>query len=307
MNMSSRITQDIDRACQALKSGGIVGIPTETVYGLAAIALNEEAVSRVFRVKGRPTSHPLIIHLSPQDDINRWGRLNEHANVLANAFWPGPLTLLVPRTPLVPDWVTGGRDTVALRIPAHDMTIALLDVLNDAVVAPSANRFGHVSPTSAQHVIDDLGDSVDLVLDGGQCIIGVESTIVDCTDSSIQILRPGKVSALEIAKVTGLNISSTEGPSRAPGMLLAHYAPSARVELCNSLSEAQTRFDRYIKDGISAEVLHYEDPSTYALSLYDNLRTADLRGREVVIAVLPADDGLGAAIRDRLTKAAASI
>ena len=307
MNMSSRITQDIDRACQALKSGGIVGIPTETVYGLAAIALNEEAVSRVFRVKGRPTSHPLIIHLSPQDDINRWGRLNEHANVLANAFWPGPLTLLLPRTPLVPDWVTGGRDTVALRIPAHDMTISLLDALNDAVVAPSANRFGHVSPTSAQHVIDDLGDSADLVLDGGQCVIGVESTIVDCTDLSIQILRPGKVSALEIAKVTGLSISSTEGPSRAPGMLLAHYAPSARVELCNSLFEAQTRFGQYIKDGISVEVLHYEDPSTYALSLYDNLRTADLRGREVVIAVLPADDGLGAAIRDRLTKAAASI
>ena len=183
MNLSSRITQDLDKACLVLQQGGIVGIPTETVYGLAAVALNAEAVSRVFQAKGRPTSHPLIIHLSPHDDINRWGVLNESAQALANALWPGPLTLLVPRTRLVPDWVTGARDTVALRIPAHDMTLALLDAVSDAVVAPSANRFGHVSPTSAEHVINDLGDSVDLVLDGGSCAIGIESTIVECTNS----------------------------------------------------------------------------------------------------------------------------
>jgi L-threonylcarbamoyladenylate synthase len=306
MNFPSRITQDIVRASQTLTAGGIVGIPTETVYGLAAVALNEEAVSRVFNAKQRPTSHPLIIHLSPHDDINRWGKLNEVAQLLASTFWPGPITLLVPRTRLVPDWVTGGRDTVALRIPAHDMTIALLETLNDAVVAPSANRFGRVSPTSAQHVVDDLGDTVDLVLDGGQCAIGIESTIVDCTGSSIQILRPGKVSALEIAKVTGLEISMTDGPSRAPGMLLAHYAPSARVELCGSLSDAQNLLGQYISKGLSVEILHYDDPTTYALSLYDDLRAADLRCREVVIAVLPPEGGLGAAIRDRLRKAAAS-
>lgn len=306
MSISSRITQDIDQACLTLKAGGIVGIPTETVYGLAAVALNEQAVSRVFRVKGRPTSHPLIVHLSPQDDINRWGVLNSTASLIAKTFWPGPLTLLVPRTRLVPDWVTGGRDTVALRIPAHDMTIALLESLNDAVVAPSANRFGRVSPTTAQHVVDDLGDSVDLVLDGGQCAIGIESTIVECTDSSVQILRPGKVSAVEIAKVTGLDISMTDGPSRAPGMLLAHYAPSALVELCDSLSDAQARLVHYEARGTLAEILHHEDPAVYALSLYDDLRTADLRGSEVVVAVLPPLGGLGAAIRDRLTKAAAS-
>ena len=306
MNLSSRITQDIDRASQTLKAGGIVGIPTETVYGLAAIALNEQAVSRVFSAKGRPTSHPLIIHLSPNDDINRWGELNESAQLLASTFWPGPITLLVPRTRLVPDWVTGGRDTVALRIPAHDMTITLLDLLGDAVVAPSANRFGHVSPTSAQHVVDDLGDSVDLVLDGGQCTIGVESTIVECTNSSVQILRPGKVSALEIAKVTGLGISLTDGPSRAPGMLLAHYAPRARVELFDSLPEAQDSLNQHISDGQSVEILHYDDPTTYALSLYDDLRAADLRSREIVLAVMPLDNGLGTAIRDRLTKAAAA-
>jgi L-threonylcarbamoyladenylate synthase len=306
MNQSSRITLDIDLASQTLKSGGIVGIPTETVYGLAAIALNEEAVSRVFHVKGRPTSHPLIIHLSPNDDIKRWGELNEFAELLANACWPGPLTLLVPRTRLVPDWVTGGRDTVALRIPAHEMAITLLDTLNDAVVAPSANRFGHVSPTNAQHVVDDLGDSVDLVLDGGQCNVGIESTIVECTSSSIQILRPGKVLAREIAKITGIDISMTEGASRAPGMLLAHYAPSARVELYGSLSDAHTRLDQCITEGLSAEILHYEDPSIYALSVYDDLRAADLRARDIVIAVLPPDIGIGVAIRDRLTKAAAS-
>jgi L-threonylcarbamoyladenylate synthase len=306
MNLSSRITQDIDRASQKLKDGGIVVIPTETVYGLAAIALNEQAVSRVFSAKGRPTSHPLIIHLSPNDDINRWGELNESAQLLASTFWPGPITLLVPRTRLVPDWVTGGRDTVALRIPAHDMTIALLDLLSDAVVAPSANRFGHVSPTSAQHVVDDLGDSVDFVLDGGQCAIGVESTIVDCTSSSVQILRPGKVSALEIASVTGLDISLTDGPSRAPGMLLAHYAPHARVELCDSLSDAQNHLNQYISGGQSVEILYYDDPTTYALSLYDDLRAADLRSREIVLAVMPLDNGLGTAIRDRLTKAAAA-
>ena len=306
MSISSRITQDIEQACHTLKAGGIVGIPTETVYGLAAVALNEQAVSRVFRAKGRPTSHPLIVHLSPQDDIKRWGVLNSTADLIAKTFWPGPLTLLVPRTRLVPDWVTGGRDTVALRIPAHDMTIALLESLNEAVVAPSANRFGRVSPTTARHVVDDLGDAVDLVLDGGQCAIGVESTIVECTDSSVQILRPGKVSAVEIAKVTGLDISMTDGPSRAPGMLLAHYAPSALVELCDSLSDAQARLEHYAARGTQAEILHHEDPAIYALSLYDDLRSADSRGSEVVMAVLPPLGGLGAAIRDRLTKAAAS-
>ena len=306
MSISSRITQDIEQACHTLKAGGIVGIPTETVYGLAAVALNEEAVSRVFRAKGRPTSHPLIVHLSPQDDIKRWGVLNSTASLIAKTFWPGPLTLLVPRTRLVPDWVTGGRDTVALRIPAHDMTISLLETLNDAVVAPSANRFGRVSPTNAQHVVDDLGDAVNLVLDGGQCEIGIESTIVECTDSSVQILRPGKVSAVEIAKVTGIDISITDGPSRAPGMLLAHYAPSALVELCDSLSDAQARLEHYAARGTQAEILHHDDPAIYALSLYDDLRSADLRGSEVVMAVLPPLGGLGAAIRDRLTKAAAS-
>ena len=306
MNIETRISQDIERARDVLRGGGLVGIPTETVYGLAAVALNEKAVNRVFEAKARPSSHPLIIHVSPNDNINRWGVLNESAIQLAAHLWPGPLTLLVPRTSLVPDWVTGGRDTVALRIPAHNLTIALLDALGDAVVAPSANRFGQVSPTSAVHVVNDLGDSVDLVLDGGPCSIGIESTIVECTSSSVQILRPGKVTALEIATITGLSISALDGPSRAPGMLLAHYAPKARVELCNSITEAQELLHRLTENRMSVEILHHEDPNTYALCLYDNLRTADLNGRQVVIAVLPPNNDLGIAIRDRLIKAAAS-
>lgn len=266
MSSSSRITQDVGLACDVLLRGGLVGIPTETVYGLAAIALNEDAVARVFKVKARPTSHPLIIHVSPNDDLNRWGVMNEPAQQLAKTIWPGPLTLLVPRTSLVPDWVTGGRNTVALRIPAHDMTIALLDAVGDAVVAPSANRFGQVSPTIAEHVINDLGDSVDLVLDGGPCAIGIESTIVECTDSSVQILRPGKITALEIATITGLTISELDGPSRAPGMLLAHYAPRAKVELTSSIKEAQERRDQYANSGVTTQIVHHEDAVTYALS-----------------------------------------
>jgi L-threonylcarbamoyladenylate synthase len=306
MSNSSRITQDIGLACDVLLRGGLVGIPTETVYGLAAIALNEDAVARVFKVKARPTSHPLIIHVSPNDDLNRWGMMNEPAQQLAKTIWPGPLTLLVPRTSLVPDWVTGGRNTVALRIPAHDMTLALLDAVGDAVVAPSANRFGQVSPTIAKHVINDLGESVDLVLDGGPCAIGIESTIVECTDSSVQILRPGKITALEIATITGITISEMDGPSRASGMLLAHYAPKAKVELTSSIKEAQERRDQYANSGVTTQIVHHEDSAIYALSLYDDLRAADINGIEVVIAVLPPDEGLGTAIRDRLSKASAS-
>jgi L-threonylcarbamoyladenylate synthase len=186
------------------------------------------------------------------------------------------------------------------------MTIALLDALGDAVVAPSANRFGQVSPTSATHVINDLGDSVDLVLDGGQCAIGIESTIVECTSSSVQILRPGKITAIEIANITGLTISALDGPSRAPGMMLAHYAPTARVEIYESLSDAEERRNQHTTDGVPVQILHHEDMVTYALSLYDDLRTADLNDIHVVVAVLPPDKGLGIAIRDRLVKAAAS-
>ena len=301
----SRITRDVALASSVLSNGGIIGMPTETVYGLAALALNEQAVARVFATKGRPTSHPLIVHLSPEENVDRWGVFNENAHAIAKAAWPGPITLLVPRTPLVPDWVTGGRDTVAIRIPSHPIAIELLNRVSDGIVAPSANRFGQVSPTRAEHVLQDLGNDVDLILDGGPCAIGLESTIVDCASEALQILRPGKITALQIAEITGLNMAITNGPSRAPGMMISHYAPHARVELCTSLDEATEKGIAYEKQGVSYSIIHHEDLAEYALSVYDDLRLADVNGVKVVLAVLPYDDGIGTAIRDRLTKASA--
>ena len=239
------ITTDVVLAADVLRNGGIIGLPTETVYGLAALARDEQAVHRIFDTKGRPRNHPLIVHLSTSADFTQWGRFNETALALAQAFWPGPLTLLVPRTSLVPDWVTGGRDTVAIRVPNHPMAQEILALINDGVVAPSANRFGKVSPTSALHVIADLGDDVDLVLDGGRSDVGVESTIVECTEI-FQILRPGNISEIEISKVSGRALGTTSGPSRAPGMLDSHYAPDAKVMLVlpvqKDASDAGTHF-----------------------------------------------------------------
>ena len=301
----SRITRDVALASSVLDNGGIIGMPTETVYGLAALARDEQAVARVFTTKGRPTSHPLIVHLSPEEKIEQWGVFNESAFAIATAAWPGPITLLVPRTSIVPDWVTGGRDTVAIRIPSHLMAIDLLSKVGDAIVAPSANRFGHVSPTRAEHVLHDLGDDVDLILDGGPCEIGLESTIVDCTSEALQILRPGKITAVRIAEITGLTLATTDGPSRAPGMMISHYAPRAHVELCTSLNEARAKETALKEKGIAYTIIHHDDLTKYALSVYDDLRAADVNEVTVVLAVLPVDDGLGIAIRDRLSKAAA--
>ena len=187
---SGEIGSDIRHAATLLRDGGVIGMPTETVYGLAALASNEEAVRRVFDIKGRPYDHPLIVHLSPTEDLSQWGHFNSDATALAQAFWPGPLTLLVPRTARVPDWVTGGRDTVAIRVPHHPVAESLLALVADGVVAPSANLFGKVSPTEAKHVFNDLGKLVDYILDGGPSEHGVESTIVECIDTPT-ILRPG--------------------------------------------------------------------------------------------------------------------
>lgn len=297
------ITSDVFLAAQVLEEGGIIGMPTETVYGLAALARNEEAVHRVFDTKGRPRNHPLIVHLSPESDIHRWGIFNETAQKLADALWPGPLTLLVPRTSIVPDWVTGGRDTVAIRIPQHPIAQQLLSIVNDGVVAPSANRFGKVSPTSALHVASDLGETVDLILDGGRCEVGVESTIVECTET-FQILRPGQVSESEISQVAERSVSSLSGPSRAPGMLESHYAPNAKVVLVDSIDEVQAVIGG-LEPSIKNSVINYDDANEYAENLYDDLRRADANNVAVVIAVRSQDSGIGVAVNDRLAKAAA--
>lgn len=303
--MTPPITDDPQRAADTLGQHGVVAIPTETVYGLAALVHDEVAVGRVFDIKGRPRSHPLIVHLAQSDDPSRWGHMSRAAVELATRYWPGPLTLLVPRTPLVPDWVTGGRDTVALRVPRHPLTLRLLELLDDALVAPSANRFGRVSPTRAQHVVDDLGSDVDLILDGGPCTVGVESTIVECVDDNVSILRPGAISREDITRTIGRAPIAPTGVSRAPGMLSSHYAPRARVIVCDDRQAALSQSAELVSRGHSTAIVWEPDVAVYAARLYDLMREADSSGVQFILAVLPSEEGLGTAVRDRLFKAAA--
>ena len=294
---------DIDRALTVLRAGGLVAIPTETVYGLAADASNPDAVRRIFAVKGRPTNHPLIVHVASANHLASWAAtVPRSAAALANACWPGPLTLLVLRSARVLDEVTGGLPTVGVRVPAHPLTLELLAKFGGGLAAPSANRFGRVSPTTAAHVGADLGDDVDFVLDGGPCPIGVESTIVDCSVEPPQILRPGGISTEEISSLLHMTLAPAAGPSRSPGMLESHYAPRCRVVLVDSVAEAQA----VAATEPGAEIIDDNDLVHYAHTLFSRLRDADDRGISTVIAVLPRAIGLGHAIRDRLTKAAAA-
>lgn len=302
--MAAIISGDVSAAAHTLRHGGIVAIPTETVYGLAALALDERAVSRVFEAKGRPRDHPLIVHLAPSADPSLWGVLDDNALSLAAEFWPGPLTVLVPRTPLVPDWITGGRETVALRVPSHPLTIGLLEELGEALVAPSANKFGHVSPTSAQHVAHDLGDSIDMILDGGPCEVGVESTIVECSPAGLQILRPGAVTQADVERATGTAVGELSGGARAPGMLASHYAPRAALEVVATPDDAHRRAEQLRSAGRHVVVVHHDDDMVYARRLYSDLRDADTAGADVIVAVTPTTAGLGPAVRDRLLRAA---
>ena len=305
MHRNPGITDDVSLAVSALRSANVVAIPTETVYGLAALARDPDAVEKVFVIKGRPRSHPLIVHVASLEVATLWGQFNHEALVLAEHFWPGPLTLLVPRTSIVPDWVTGGRDTVAIRVPNHPMTLQLLLELNDGVVAPSANKFGKVSPTTAEHVQQDLGNDVQLILDGGLCDIGVESTIIECLDD-VSILRPGAITPLDVERTLGLNVlSSMTGPSRAPGMLASHYAPNARVVLCSTSEEASSLAQECVDKQLKTFIIDEPNLATYAHNLYALLRRADEDKCDVVLAVEAPNYGIGIAINDRLAKASA--
>lgn len=297
------VTTDVGRALEVLRVGGLVAIPTETVYGLAADASNEAAVRRIFAAKGRPADHPLIVHVASADHLDEWAaEVPPPARLLADTCWPGPLTLLVRRAERVLDVVTGGRPTVGVRVPAHPLTLELLERFGGGLAAPSANRFGKVSPTTAQHVVDDLGDAVDLVLDGGPCPIGVESTIVDCTTEPPQVLRPGGIPTEQVATLLSGALAGASGPSRASGMLDSHYAPNARVTLVDTPAEAAELAAR--QPGAMV-IDRTDDLAAYARLLYADLRAADARGAEVIVAVLPPAEGLGHAILDRLHKAAA--
>lgn len=310
---------DIARAVEVLRAGGLVALPTETVYGLGADASNEVAVRRIFAAKGRPASHPLIVHLPGLDAARAWAApLPPMGLALARAFWPGPLTLIVPRSPLATDAVTGGQPTVGLRVPSHPLALELLEAFGGGIAAPSANRFGQVSPTTAAHVRDSLGDGVDCILDGGPARVGVESTIVDVSGDAPHLLRPGGVSREAIEDVLGRPLLEADGAVRAPGSLPSHYAPRAGLRLV-PVDALEAEATRLTEEGLRVvalcpagarlppSVARLEVPADaegYARVLYARLREADALG-DVIVAAPPAEAGLGLAVKDRLERAAA--
>lgn len=308
----------IDEANSVLRRGGLVAIPTETVYGLAGDARNVDAVRAIFRTKGRPADHPLIVHVADASGLDAFAiDVPDAARKLAEAFWPGPLTIVLWRATSVLDVVTGGLDTVALRVPNHPLTLELLRRFGGGLAAPSANRFGKVSPTTADHVRDDLGSDVDYVLDGGACDVGLESTIVDLTGDVPTILRRGAIDAAAIEAVLGVRVERVaSGPSRAPGMLASHYAPRAKVRLVDE-GELFARAEACARGGANVAVLvrsrtdsplvQFElglDPRDAGRALYAALRAADAAGVDELFVSLPAGEGVEAAIADRLRRAA---
>jgi L-threonylcarbamoyladenylate synthase len=298
------IGTDTDHAIEVLRNGGVIGFPTETVYGLAADASNILAVNRIFDIKGRPRNHPLIVHLDSLATTRLWSAdWSPSAEILGALFWPGPLTVVVSKAITVQHEVTGGLETLALRVPNHAVALEVLRGLNGGIAAPSANKFGKVSPTTAEHVLADLGSEVDYILDGGPCSIGLESTIVDCSANSIQILRPGGISRELISQVLPIS-EQTTGPSRAPGMLDSHYAPTCRLTVVADVNEAQSLVASQAATQQVRVIDGSNDPIVFATQMYSQLRQCDVDGIDQAIVVLPTPNGIGNAIRDRLIKAA---
>lgn len=317
--MNAHIITDVNRAIDILLAGNLCAIPTETVYGLAAVADNENAIQRVFTTKGRPNNHPLIVHVADFANVSHWiSSLPEWATVLAHACWPGPLTLVGKRESSVSDAITGGQDTVAVRIPQHDLTLQILEGLKrhgvHGVVAPSANLFGHVSPTTAQHVAADLASRLhegDGILDGGSCPVGIESTIVLATGDQPVILRPGAVTPDDIERITGVTIGDSSVRPQVSGSLASHYAPEATV----TLTSAQ-ELDPTVEHAGLLALSDIPTPPTYqrlgepttvqefAACLYSALRKGDDLGLSHIFVVAPEGTALSEAILDRLARAA---
>ncbi len=317
---------DIDRAVQLLQAGELVGIPTETVYGLGADASNAEAVAKIFAAKGRPADHPLIVHLPGHDWIERWAAdIPDAVWELAESFWPGPLTLILKKQPWVPDAVTGGQDTVGLRVPGHPVALALLRAFAQAggsggVAAPSANRFGRISPTVAQHVADELGERVPFILDGGACPVGIESTIIDYSSGAPRLLRPGHITPEQIETVIGVRPEKPLGTvPRASGTLEAHYAPRTRLKVV-----ARERLLDFLnvvrhRGGFCGVICHSQpphagmphvwkmlpaDPAGYAHGFYGALRELDGAGADTIVVEALPEGPAWAAVADRLRRAA---
>jgi L-threonylcarbamoyladenylate synthase len=325
--------EDIARAAEILRSGGTVAFPTETVYGLGANALDANAVASIFTAKQRPNWDPIIVHISARAMLDQVAIVPPQAEPLIAAFWPGPLTLLLPRTKTVPDNVTAGRPLVGVRMPAHPIALALIEAAGIPLAAPSANRFGRTSPTTAQHVLEDLDHRIDAILDGGPTTVGLESTVIALSpppgQSPIILYRPGAITAAMLEPIAG-PITLYQPPQQpeepqslpSPGVGIRHYAPRARLVLVNTESELNNRLVQQIADkekiGVMlpqnwtihhrhVEVFHwnsFDDNAALAHSLFAGLRDLDNRGVSVILCPLPTDAGLGHAIRDRLEKAA---
>jgi len=310
--------QEIEQAVAALRRGDVIGLPTETVYGLAADASNPAAVERIFALKGRPADHPLIVHIADASDIPAWtSGASPLAARLAQVFWPGPLTLILPRSARVPEVVTGGQDTVGLRCPDHPVALAVLREFGGGLAAPSANRFGRISPTSAAHVRDEFPSGVDVILDGGDCEIGIESTILDLSSGEPRILRPGRISAQRIEAVIGpVAQDRSESSPRASGTLEAHYAPRTPVlMLPRAALEREAREQGALGKRIAMLVIGNlpkgqaglalpEDAESYAHGLYAAMRQLDAHGHQLLLVERPPDDVQWLAVSDRLRREA---
>lgn len=304
---------DIAAAAKALKSGQLVAFPTETVYGLGADAQNAEAVARIYQTKGRPADHPLIVHIASKDQVSEWAdTVPPYALALANNYWPGPMTLIFERSTIAKDYVTGGQDSVGLRVPNHPVALELLssflELGGKGIAAPSANRFGKVSPTSSKAVMDELGEyleSGDIVLDGGFSDVGIESTIIDCRGAAPKVLRPGSITVEMIEQTTELSLDQTGSSLRVSGALENHYSPSAKVVL----DDVPVSGDGFIAmsnvvtpEGV-VRLAAPKTPDEYARVLYRCLREADEQSLARVVAWQPTGSGIAIAIRDRLRRA----
>lgn len=312
--------QSIQQAADLLRQGKLVAVPTETVYGLGADAANPDAVGKIFAAKGRPADHPLIVHLAYANQMHDWAEdVPEAAMRLAAAFWPGPLTIILKKKASVPMAVTGGQNTVALRVPDHPVALWLLRVFGGGIAAPSANRFGRISPTLAGHVAEELGDAVDCILDGGPCTVGVESTIIDLTDSRPTILRPGRISRSQLEEVLQTEVAlKSQHKIRAPGMLAAHYAPVTPAYLCQPetlralLAEQQSLgkqlgllvIDEALAELPCSKMLRLPaEAAAYEEALYRALRELDGLQLDGILVEQPPAGEEWTAVLDRLGKA----
>ena len=320
MSIISNCTADaIKDAVARLIKGDLVAFPTETVYGLGADATNKDAIARIYKVKGRPVGHPLIVHISSLGNLDKWARdIPDYAVKLARAFWPGPMTLILPRADLAKDFITGGQDNVGIRIPSHTVALALLKEFEDkgglGVAAPSANRFGAVSPTTATAVEIELAvflSEKDQILDGGPCLVGVESTIIDCTQNKPSILRPGAVTKEMIENTLDITLDLKTSNSeriqiKAAGLLESHYAPKAKVFLTGTptLGDGFIALDSFVTPAGAVRVAAPKTNEEYAKVLYEAFRLADTQGLRRVFVIPPTGDGIAVAINDRLAKSA---